>query len=140
MKPFQTPFSSVQSLSRVQLFVNPWTAARGFPLHHQPPRAYSNSCPSSQRCHPTISSSLVPFYSCHQSFPAPGSFPMSQFFTSICQSIGVSTSTSVFLMNIQDLFPLGWTDWISLQSKRLSSIFSNTTVQKDQFFGAQLSL
>ena len=103
------------------------------------PRAYSNSCPSHQWCHPTISSSVVPFSSCLQSFPASGSFPMSQLFTSGGQSIGVSTSASVLPMNIQDWFPLGWTGWISLQSKGLSRVFSNTTVQKHQFFSAQLS-
>ena len=104
------------------------------------PRFYSNSCPLSQWCHLTISSSVVPFSSCLQSFPASGSFQMSQFFTSGGQSIGVSASTSVLPMNIQDWFPLGWIDWISLQSKGLSRVFSNTTVQKYQFFGAQLSL
>ena len=102
------------------------------------PRAYSNSCPSSRWCHPTISSSAVPF-SCHQYFPESGSFPMSQFFTSGGQSIGVSASAWVLPMNIRDWFPLGWTGWISLQSKGLSRIFSNTTVQKHQFFSAQLS-
>ena len=104
------------------------------------PGVYSNSCPLSQWCHPTISSSVVPFSSCLQSFPASGSFPMSQFFTSGGQSIGVSASTSVLPMNIQDWFTLEWTGWISLQSKGLSRVFSNTTVQKHQFqfFGAQL--
>ena len=102
------------------------------------PRACSNSCPSSQWCHPTISSSVIPFSSCLQSFPPSGSFPMSQFFPSGGQSIGVSASTSVLPMNIQD-WSLGWTGWISLQSKGLSRVFSNTTVQKHQFFGAQLS-
>ena len=101
---------------------------------------YSNSCPSSRWHHPTISSSLIPFFSCLQSFPAYGSFQMSQFFTLGGQSIGVSTSTWVLPMNIQDWFPLGWTSWISLQSKGLSRVFSNTTVQKHQFFCAQLSL
>ena len=101
--------------------------------------AYLNSCPSSQWCHPTISSSVIPF-SHLQSFPASGSFPMSQFFTSGGRSIGVSASTSVFPMNIQDWFPLGLTGWISLQSKGLSRVFSSTTVQKDQFFCTQLSL
>ena len=104
------------------------------------PGACSNSCPSSQWNHPTISSSVVPFSSCLQSFPASGSFPMSQFFTSGCQSIGASASASVLPMNIQDWFPLGLAGWISLQSKGLSRVFSNTTVQKHQFFGAQLSL
>ena len=97
------------------------------------PRAYSNSCPSSQWSHPTISSSVIPFSSCLQSFPASGSFQMSQFFTSGSQSIG--TSASVLPMNIQDWFPLGWTGFISLQSKRLSRVFSSATVQKHQFFG-----
>ena len=94
------------------------------------PGVYSNSCPLSRWCHPTISSSVVPFSSCLQSFPASGSFPMSQFFESDGQSIGVSASTSVLPMNIQDRSPLGWTAWISLQSKGLSRVFSNTTVQK----------
>ena len=103
------------------------------------PGVYSNSCPSSRWCRPTISSSVVPFSSCFQSFPASGSFPMSRFFVSGGQSIGVSTSAWVLPMNIQDWFPLGWTGWISLQSKGLSRAFSNTSVQKHQFFGAQLS-
>ena len=96
--------------------------------------AYSNSCPLSRWCHPTISSSAVPFPSCLQSFPASGSFPVSQFFTSGGQSIGVSASASVLPMNSQDWFPFRWTGWISLQSKGLSRVFSNTTVQKHQFF------
>ena len=104
------------------------------------PRAYLNSCPLSQWCHPTISSSVVPFSSCLQSFPASGPFPMSQLFTSGGQRIEVSASTSVFPMNIQDWFPLGWISWISLQSKGLSRVFSNITVQKYQFFGTQISL
>ena len=104
------------------------------------PGAYSNSCPSSWWCHPTISSSVVPFSSCLQSFQAWGSFPMSQFFASGGQSIGASGSASVLPMNIHDWSPLGWTGWISLQSKGLPRVFSNTTVQKHQFFGAQLSL
>ena len=103
-------------------------------------RACSNSCPSSQWYHPTISCSVVTFSSCIQSFPASGSFPVSQFFTSGGQSIGVSASASVLPMNIQDWFPLGLTGWISLQSKGLSRVFSNTTVQKHQFFGTHLSL
>ena len=103
-------------------------------------RVCSNSCPSSQWCHPTILSSVAPFSSCLQSFPASGSFPMSQFFPSGDQSIGVSASTSILKMNIQDWFPLGWTGWISLQSKGLSRVFSKTTVQRHQFFGIQLSL
>ena len=104
------------------------------------PRAYSNSCPLSWWCHPTISSSVIPFSYCLQSFPASGSFQMSQFFTSGGQSIGVSASASVLPMNIQDWFPLGWTVWISLQFKGLSRVCSNTTVQKHQFFSAQLCL
>ena len=110
------------------------------PCPSQTPGVYSNSCPLSQWCHPAISSSVVPFSSCLQSLPASGSFPVSQLFTSGGQSIGVSASTWVLPMNTQDLSPLGWTDWISLQSKGLSRVFSNTTVQKHQFFCAQLSL
>ena len=102
--------------------------------------ACSNSCPSSWWCHPTISSSLLFLSSCLQSFPASGSFPMSQFFASGGQSIGVSASALVLPMNVQDWFPSGLTGWISLLSKGLSRVFSNTTVQKDQFFGAQLFL
>ena len=101
------------------------------------PRACSNSGPLSRWCHPTISSSVVPFSSCPQSFPASGSSPMSQVFTSGGQSTGTSVSTSVLPVNIQDRFPLGWTGWISLQSKGISRVFSNTTAQKHQFFGAQ---
>ena len=104
------------------------------------PRACSYSCPLSQWCHPTISSSVIPFSSCLQSFLAPGSFLMSQLFPSNGQNIRVSASASVLPMNIQDWFPLGWTGWISLQSKGLSRVFSNSTVQKHQFFGTQLSL
>ena len=103
------------------------------------PGVYTNSCPLSRWCHPTISSSVIPF-SCLQSFPASGSFLMSQFFASGGQSIGVSASASVLPMSIQDWFPLGWTGCISLQSKGLSRVFSNTTVQKHQFFGTQLSI
>ena len=102
------------------------------------PGVYSNSRPSSQWCHPTISSSVIPFSSCLQSFLGSGSFPVSQFFASGGQSIGVSASASVLPMNIQDLFPLGLTGLISLQSRGLSRVFSITTVQKHQFFGAQL--
>ena len=109
------------------------------PCPSQTPGVYPNPCPSSQWCHPTISSSVVSFSSCPQSFPASGSFPMSQFFISGGQSIGVSTSTSLLPMNTQPWSPLGWTGWISLQSKGLSRVFSNTTVQKHQFFGTQLS-
>ena len=113
---------------------------RRLPSSSPTPGAYSNSCPSSQWCHPTISSSVVSLSSCLQSFSALGSFPMSYFFTSGGQSIGASASASILPMNIQDRFPLGWTGWISLQSKGLSRGFSNTTVQKHQFFHAQLSL
>ena len=104
------------------------------------PRACSNSYPSSWWCHPIISSSIVPFSCCLQSFPASGSFPVSHLFVSGCQSIGASASASLLPMNIQDWFPLGLTGWISLQSKRLSRVFSNTTVQKHKFFGTRLSL
>ena len=115
------------------------------PLGQSPtPRVHSNSCPLSWWCHPAISSAVIPFSSHLQSFPASGSFQMSQLFTSGGQRIGVSASTSVLPMNIpmniQDWFPLGWTGWISLQSKGLSRVFSNTTVQKHQLFSAQLSL
>ena len=114
--------------------------------HSRPPcpspirGVYSNSCPLSWWCHPTISPSVVAFSSCLQSFPASGSFQMCQFFISGGQSIGVLASTSVLPMNIQDWSPLGWTGWISLQSKGLSRVFSNTTVQKHQFFSTQISL
>ena len=105
------------------------------------PGAYSNSSPSRQWCHPTISSSVIPFSSRLQSFPASGAFPMSWFFASGGQSIGISASAPVLTMNqSKDWFPLGWTGWISLQSKGLSRVFSNTTVQKHQFFSAQLPL
>ena len=103
------------------------------------PRACSNLCPQSRLCHPNIVSSVIPFSS-HQSFLASASFPKSQFFTSGSQTIGVSASTSVLPVNIQDWFPLGWTGWISLQSKGLSRVFSNTKVQKHQIFDSQLSL
>ena len=113
------------------------------PQHARPPcpsptaGVYPNPCPLSRWCHPTISSSFVPF--CLHSFPATGSFQMSQLFTAGGQSIGVSASASVFPMNTQDWSPFRWTGWISLQSKGLSRVFSNTTVQKHQFFGTQLS-
>ena len=114
------------------------------PQHARPPcpltpRVYLNSCPLSQWCHPTISSSVVPFSSCPQSFPASESFPISQLFLSGGQSTGVLVSTSVLPMNTQEWSPLGWTGWICLQSKGLSRVFSNTTVQKHQFLSAQLS-
>ena len=100
---------------------------------------HPNSCPSSRWCHPAISSSVVPFSSCPQSLPASESFPMSQLFAWGDQSIGVSALASVLPMNTQDWSPLEWTGWISLQSKGLSRVFSNTTVQKQQLFGSQLS-
>ena len=112
------------------------------PQHARPPcpsptpGVHRNPCPLSQWCHPTISSSVIPFSSCLQSFPASGSFPMSQLFASGGQSIGVLASTSVLPVNSQDWSPLGWTGWISLQFKGLSRVFSNTTVQKHQFFGS----
>ena len=129
-------FALIQLLSHVQLFATPWTAACQSSLSFTSPGTCSNSCPSSQWCHPTISSSAIPFSSCLQSFPASGSFPVSQFFTSGGQSIWASASASVLPVNIQDWFPLWLTDLISLQSKRLSRVFSNTTVQKHQFLGA----
>ena len=116
------------------------------PQHARPPcpsptpRVYPNSCPLSQWCHPTIPSSVIPFSSCPQSFPASGSFQMSQIFASGGQSIGVSASTSVLPTNTHDWSPLGWTGCISLQPKRLSRVFSSTTVQKHQFFSTHLSL
>ena len=103
------------------------------------PGVYSDSCPSSRWCHPAISSSVIPFSSCPQSLPASGSFPISQLFVWGGQSIGVSASASVLPRNTQGWSPLGWTGWISLQSKGLSRVFSNTTVQKHQFFSTQLS-
>ena len=104
------------------------------------PGVHPNPCPLNQWCHPTISSSVIPFSSCPQSFPSSASFQMSQLFASGGQSIGVSASTSVLPMNTQDWSPLGWTGCISLQSKGLSRVFSNSTVQMHQFFGTQLSL
>ena len=139
--PWWVQFSSVQfSHSVVSDSFRPQE-----PQHTRPPcpsptsRVYPNSCPLSRWCHPTTSSSVVPFSSHPQSSPASGSFQISQLFASGGQSIGVSASTSVLPMNTQDWSPLGWTSWISLQSKGLWRIFSNTTVQKHQFFCAQLS-
>ena len=132
--------SSVQSLSRVWLFATPWTAARQASLSITNSQSLLKLMSMSQWCHPTISSAVVPFSSRLQSFPAPGSYQMSQHFASGSQSIGALASASVLPMNIQDWFPLGWTDWISLQSKGLSRVFSNTTVHKHQFFSTQLSL
>ena len=120
-------------LSRVQLSVTPWTVAPS-------PRVCSDSCPLSRWCHPTILSSVIPFSSCPQSFSASGSSPVSWFFASGGQSTGVSASASVLPVNIQDWFPLGLSGLISLQSKGLSRVFSNTKVQKQQFFSAQFSL
>ena len=130
--------SSVQLLSHVQLFVTPRIAEVRLHCPSSTPRTYVNSCPLSQWCHTTISSSVIPFSSCLQSFPASGSFPMSQFLTTGGWNIGASASASVLLMYIQDWFPLELTGWISLQSKGHSRVFSNTTVQKHQFFDAQL--
>ena len=137
---FLVIFSSVQSLV-VSNFLQPRESQPARPPCPSPtPGVYSNSCPSSRWCHPAISSSVVPFSSCPQSLLASGSFPMSQLFAWGGQSTGVSASASVLPMNTQDLSPLEWTGWISLQSKGLSRVFSNTTVQKHQFFGTQLSL
>ena len=133
-------WSSVQSLSHVRLFVTPWTTARQASLSITNSQSPPNPCTLSQWCHPAISSSVFPFSSCPQSFPASGSFQMSQLFASGGQSIGVSASTSVLPMNTQDWSLLGWTSWISLIKEGLSRVFSNTTVQKHQFFCAQLSL
>ena len=143
---FSWPFlqdcvSSVQfSCSVMSNSLRPYGPQHASPPCPSPiPRVYSNSSPLSQWCHPATSSSVVPFSSCPQSLPASGSFQMSQLFTSGGQSVRVSASASVLPMNIQDSFPLGWTSWISLQSKGLSRVYSNTTVQNHQFFSAQLS-
>ena len=131
-------YSSVQTLSPVWGFCDPMECSMpGFPVHLQLPQL-AQSNPSSRWCHPTISSSVIPFSSCLQSFPEAESFPRSQFFASDGQTTGISASASVFSMNIQDWFPLGLTGWISLQSKGLSRVFYNTTVQKHQFFSTQL--
>ena len=132
---------SVQSLSWVQLFATQWTASHQawLPCPSPTPRAYSNSCSWRWWCHPTISSSVIPFSSSLQTFPASESFPVSQFFAWGTQSIRASVSVTVLSMNIQDWSPLGWTGWISLQSKGLSRVFSNTTVQKNQLFGTEFS-
>ena len=133
-------FSSVQSLIVSDSLRPHWLQQARPPCPSPTLGVYPNSCPSSQWCNPTISSSVFPFSSCLQSFTASGSFQMSQLFTSGGQRIGVSASASVLPMNNQDWSPLRWTGWISLQSKGLSRVFSNTTVQKHQFFWAQLSL
>ena len=135
-------FSSVQfSLSVVSNSLQPHESQHARPPCLSPtPRVYWNSSPLSRGCHPAISSSVIPFSSCPQSLPASGSFPMSQLFSWGGQSVGVSASASFLPMNTQDWSPSGWTGWISLQSKGLSRVFSNTTVQKHQFFSTQLSL
>ena len=137
---YNVQFSSVRLLSYSDS-LRPHGLQHARPPCSSPtPRVFSNSCPLSWWCHPTISSSVVPFSSCPQSSPASGSFQMSQFFASGGQSIGVSASVSVLPMNTQDWFLLEWTGGISMQSKGLSRIFSNTMVQKHQFFSTQLSL
>ena len=138
-QPWSFPLCSVQfSCSVMSDSLRPHGHTRP-PCPSPTPRARSNSCPSSQWCHPTIPSSVITFSSCFQSFPASESFPMGQFFPPGGQSTGVSASAPVLMMNIQDWFPLGWTGLISLQSKGLSWVFKST-VQKHQFFGTQLSL
>ena len=137
-------FSSVQfSCSVVSDSLRPHESQHTRPPCPSPtPGVYPNSCPLSRWCHPTISSSVIPYSSCPQPFPASESFPVSWLFASGGRSIGVSASASasVLPVNIQDWFPLGWTGWISLQSKGLSTVFSSTTLQKYQFFGTQPSL
>ena len=134
---FLNIFSSVQLLSCIRLFAIPWIAARQASLSITNSRSSLMSIGS--WCHPAISSSVVPFSSCPQSFPASESFPMSQLFTRGGQSTGVSALASVLPVNTQGWSPLEWTGWISLKSKGLSRVFSNTTIQKHQFFSAQLS-
>ena len=143
--PSSDNISSVQSVEFSHSVLSESLRSHGLqhvrpPCPSPTPGVHPNSCPLSPWCHPTISSSVIPFSSCPQSFPASGSFQMSQLFTSGGQSIGGSASASVLPVNTQNWSPLGWTGWISLQSKGLSRVFSNTTVQKHQFFGAQLSL
>ena len=139
LRSFQ--FSSVHSLSRAQLFAISWTTQHArLPSPSSVPGTYSKLCPLSWWCHPTISSSVITFSPTFNLSQHQGLFQLSQFFASGSQSIGVSASASVLPVNIQVWSPLGWTGWISLQSKRLSKVFSNTTVQKHQFFGAQFSL
>ena len=132
-------FNSVQSLTCVWLLGTHGLQHARLPCPSRTPRVHSDSCPLSQWYHLTISSSVVSFSSFLQSLLASGSYPKSQFFVLGGQSIGVSAPASVIPTNIQDWSPLGWTGWISLQSKGLSRVFSNTTVQKHQFFGAQFS-
>ena len=142
---YQTSVSLIQSVSQFSSSVVSDSLRPHESQHTRPPcpsptpGVYSNSCPSSRWCHPVISSSVVSFSSCPQSLPGSGSFPMSQFFAWGGQSTEVSASASVPPMNTQDWSPLGWTGWISLQSKGHSRVFSNTIVQKHQFFGTQLS-
>ena len=141
MKEIKRQYSKLVQFSRSIMSDSLWPHRLQHPRPPCPsptPGAYPNSCPSSQWYHPTISSSVIPFSFCLQSFPASGAFPVSQFFASGGQGIGVSTSTSVLPTNIQDWFPLGLTGWISLLSKGPSRVFSNTTVQKHQFFCTQL--
>ena len=133
-------FSSVQQLSRLWLFATPWIAARQASLSITNSQSYSDLYPASQWCHPAISSSVIPFSSCPQSLPATESFPMSQLFAWGSQITGVSTLASFLPKKSQGWSPLEWTGWISLQSKGRSRVFSNTTVQKHQFFSAQPSL
>ena len=135
-------FSSVKfSRSVVSDFLRPHESQHARPPCPSPsPGVHSNSRPSNRWCHPAISSSVIPFSSCPQSLPASESFPMSQLFAWGSQSTGASALASFLPMNTQDWPLLGWTGWISLQFKGLSRVFSNTTVQKHQFFGAQLSL
>ena len=133
-------FQFIQSLSRVRLFAIHEPQHARHPCLSPTPRVHPNPCPLSRWCHPTISFSVIPFSSCLQSFPESGSFQMSQLFTLGGQRIGVSASKSVLPMSTQDWSPLEWTGWIFLQSKGLSRVFSNTTVQKHQFFSTQLSL
>ena len=138
-------FNSTPSFSSVQCLVTsdslqPHELQHARPLCPTPTHGvYSDSCPSSWWCHPAISSSVIPSSSCPQSLPASGSFPMSQLFSWSGQNIGVLASASVLPVNTQDWSPLGWTGWISLQTKGFSRVFSNTTIQKHQFFSAQLS-
>ena len=141
MKRCSTSFSSIQfSCSVMSNSLWPHELQHTRPPCPSPtPGVHSSSCPSSQWCHPAISSSVIPFSSCPQSLPASKSFPMSQLFARGGQSTGVSALAPFLPKNTQDWSPLEWTGWISLQSKGLSRVFSNTTVQKHQFFGTQLS-
>ena len=143
MKNLEVKISCINQFSRsvVSDSLRPHESQHARPPCPSPaPGGHTNSCPLSWWCHPAISSSVVPFSFCLQSFPASGSFPMSQFFASGGWSIGVSAAASVLPMNIQDWFPLGLTGLISMQSKRLSTVFSNTAVKKHQFFSTQPSL